>query len=53
MITENAIVVIGGWNEEENKLNSVECFDFDLNWWVELPPMNKKRDDATAVVKSV
>ena len=53
VVTGNVIVVMGGWNEESEVLNSVEMFSFDNDSWEELPPMNEKRNGATAVVKSL
>ena len=48
IITENVIVVMGGWNEKD--LSSVECFTLGGYPWEELPPMIEPRSWATAVV---
>ena len=53
VITGNVIVVMGGRDKHGNKLNSVECFEFDCNKWKVLPPMKVSRYYATAVVKPV
>jgi hypothetical protein len=46
----DVIVVLGGWNEEEKYLNSVESFTMGGDQWRELPGMKEKRRFATAVV---
>ena len=42
--------VMGGMNEREQNLNSVEGFKFDRYTWEELPGMHEARMRATAVV---
>ena len=51
VICHDVIVVIGGWNNQEGYLNSVEYWKIgsDDNW-KELPGMTEKRRDVTAVV---
>jgi hypothetical protein len=51
VIMHDVIVVLGGWNEEEGLLNSVESFTMGDDHWRELPGMKEKRHHATAVVK--
>ena len=40
VITGNTIVVMGGKNEEDKVLNSVECFTMGGSTWEHLPDMN-------------
>jgi hypothetical protein len=47
----DVIVVLGGWNNEERHLNSVESFTMGDDNWREQPGMKEKRRFATAVVK--
>ena len=50
-IAGNKVIVMGGYDCCEKKyLNSVECFDLELQVWEELPVMNKARSEATVVV---
>ena len=49
-VVRDAVIVMGGRDERENYLKSVECFKFDRNGWEELPPMHEARSWATAVV---
>lgn len=51
VVTDNVIIVMGGFNDHERYLKSVECFHFCTYVWEDLPPMGKKRCGATAVVK--
>jgi hypothetical protein len=51
VIMHDVIVVLGGWNKEEEDLNSVESFTMGGDHWRELPGMMEKRVCATAVVK--
>ena len=53
VVTGNSIVVMGGEDDEDDALNSVECYSFDTNTWEELPPMNESRSGATSIVKTV
>ena len=41
VITGNTIVVMGGINEEDEYLNSVECFTMGGYTWEYLPAMKK------------
>jgi hypothetical protein len=50
VITGNTIVVMGGINEEDEYLNSVECFTMGGYTWEYLPAMNKARYRAVADV---
>jgi hypothetical protein len=50
VITGNTIVVMGGINEEDEYLNSVECFTMGGSTWEYLPAMNKARYRAVGVV---
>ena len=50
VITGNAIVVMGGVNEKDEYLKSVECFTMGGSTWEYLPPMNKTRCSAVAEV---
>ena len=50
VITGNTIVVMGGFNEKKEDLNSVECFTMRGSSWKHLPAMNKKRSWAVAEV---
>ncbi|XP_046864610.1 kelch-like protein 12 [Xenia sp. Carnegie-2017] len=44
VITDDTIVVMGGWNDKGNYLNSVECFKMGCSSsWKYLPSMNKPR----------
>ena len=45
----NNVYVMGGVDENEKELKSVECFDIERNSWQEFPPMIKARYQATAV----
>ena len=49
VIVGNNIVVLGGMGEQE-KLKSVECFNFESYTWQELPEMSQARYLHTAVV---
>ena len=49
VIVGNNIVVLGGYGEQE-KLKSVECFNFESYTWQELPEMSQARVWHTAVV---
>jgi hypothetical protein len=51
VIMHDVIVVLGGYNEEERHLSSVESFTMGDDHWRELPGMKEKRHLATAVVK--
>ena len=48
VITGNAIVVMGGVNEKDEYLKSVECFTMGGYTWEYLPPMNNTRCSAVA-----
>ena len=50
VITGNTIVVMGGNNEEELYLKSVECFIMGGSTWKYLPAMNEGRWGAVAEV---
>ena len=50
VVIENTIVVLGGRDEKNNTLKSVEGFSFDRYTWEELPDMKESRCLATAVV---
>ncbi|CAB4023733.1 E3 ubiquitin- ligase NRDP1-like [Paramuricea clavata] len=50
VITGNTIVVMGGINEEDEYLNSAECFTMGGSTWEYLPAMNKARYRAVADV---
>ena len=50
VITGNTIVVMGGVNEKDENLESVECFTMGGSTWEYLPPMNKARSFAVAEV---
>ena len=50
VITGNIIVVMGGMNENNRCLNSVECFTMGDSTWKYLPAMNGARMDAVAEV---
>ena len=50
VVIKNTIVVLGGKDERENLLKSVEGFSFDRYTWEELPDMNESRWFGTAVV---
>ena len=52
VITRDVIVVMGGFDQENNCLDSVESFSLDHQVWEELPPMIKPRAYATAVAKT-
>ena len=49
-ITGNTIVVMGGENEENESLSSVECFTMGSSTWNYLPAMNNARWAAVAEV---
>ena len=49
VVSQGAIVVMGGSDERGTPLTSVECFTFDHYSWEDLPPMNEARYQATAV----
>ena len=47
----NTIVVMGGWNDKDKYLNTVECFTMgESSAWQYLPAMNKARIRAVAEV---
>ncbi len=50
VITGNTIVVIGGGNEKDEFLSSVECFTMGSSTWEYLPAMNKARHGTVAEV---
>jgi hypothetical protein len=47
----NYIITMGGLDEAETELNSVECYNLHTNTWTEFPAMAKARVRAPAVVK--
>jgi hypothetical protein len=49
-VVRDTVIVMGGKNEREKCLKSVECFRFDRYSWQELPEMHTARGFATAVV---
>ena len=49
-VVRDTVLVMGGQNERENALKSVEGFRIGRNSWEELPPMEENRFRATAVV---
>ena len=49
VVSQGAIVVMGGSDEHGKVLTSVECFTFDHYSWEDLPPMKEARCKATAV----
>ena len=50
VITGDTVVVIGGENENDSTLSSVECFTMGGYTWEYLPAMNEARCGATAQV---
>ena len=50
VIKESTIVVMGGMNENDECLNSVECFTMGDSTWKYLPAMNEGRCGAVAEV---
>ena len=50
VITGDTIVVMGGQNEKDVILSSVECFTMGGSTWEYLPAMNEARWGATAQV---
>jgi hypothetical protein len=50
VITGNTIVVMGGANENDEDLSSVECFTMGDSTWEYLPTMNEVRYRAVAEV---
>ena len=48
-VVRDTVIVMGGQDEKENLLKSVEAFSFDRNSWEELSPMPEARYVATAV----
>ena len=50
-MSNNTVVVMGGVDENNEDLNTVESFSFDRYCWEELPPMIERRSYATAVIK--
>ena len=51
VVTGDVLVVMGGYDNEDNDLKSVEVFHFLNQVWEELPEMNEARGCASAVVK--
>ena len=49
-VVKDTVIVMGGQDERNNYLKSVECFRFDRYSWEELPEMHEARWGATAVV---
>ena len=49
-VLKDTVIIMGGKDEKENYLKSVECFRFDRYTWEELPEMHEERCWATAVV---
>ena len=49
-VVGDTVIVMGGKDERENNLKSVEGFRFDRYSWEELPPMHENRWEATAAV---
>ena len=49
IVSENKIVVMGGYYGHEKYLSSVECFDFLSHSWIELPSMMEPRFYITVV----
>ena len=49
-VVRDTVIVMGGQDERQNYLKSVECFRFDRYSWEELPEMHEARLWATAVV---
>ena len=49
-VVRDTVIVMGGRDERQNYLKSVEGFRFDRHTWEELPPMHEGRIWATAVV---
>ena len=52
-VVRDTAIVMGGNDERENYLKSVESFKFDRYSWDELPEMHNPTVDATAVVCSM
>ena len=52
VITGNTIVVIGGINENDEHLNSVECFTMGSSTWEYLPAMKAKTCAVAEVLPS-
>jgi fructose-specific component phosphotransferase system IIB-like protein len=50
VITGDTIVVMGGENENDKTLNSVECFTMGASTWEYLPATNLARYRAVAEV---
>ncbi len=50
VVIGNNIVVLGGWDERERDLKSVEAFNFESYTWQELPEMSRPRGWHAAVV---
>ena len=50
VITGSTIMVMGGWNQKGNVLNSVECFTMGGSTWEQLPDMKVARCYAVAEV---
>ena len=51
VILEDVIYVMGGWNQEQGYLNSVECLTIGNDFWVELAGLKERRRLASAVAK--
>ena len=49
-VVKDTVIVMGGQNERDDVLKSVECFKFDRYTWDGLPEMHEPRCWATAVV---
>jgi hypothetical protein len=50
VVIGNSIVVLGGDDEQEHDLKSVEAFNFESYTWQELPEMSQERWVPIAVV---
>ena len=50
VISGNKVFVMGGYNEEQGWLSSVECFDIKHQVWHELPSMSQPRHNFAAVL---
>ena len=51
VVTGDVLVVMGGRDENDHYLKSVEAFHLQNHVWEELPDLNEAREYASAVVK--
>lgn len=50
VLLKGRIIVAGGINMADGRLNTVECYDFFTNQWQPLALMNRKRSSHTLAV---